>query len=49
MGEADKRLLNLMLCLSHVPVAVEVLKETQPRHARSREAMVITRSCTELT
>jgi len=49
LDEADKRLLNLMLCLSHVQVAVEVLKETEPRHARLREAMEITRSCTELT
>lgn len=48
LDAADKRLLNLMLGFSHVQMAVEVLKETEPSHAKSREAMVITHSTTDL-
>jgi hypothetical protein len=48
LAPADKRLLNMMLSLSHVQVAVEILKDMEPRHAALREAMVITRSVTDL-
>lgn len=46
---ADKRLLSLMLALSHIQMAVEVHRELEPRHAEAREAMIITRSVTDLT
>lgn len=45
---ADKRLLNLMMAFSHVQMAVEVHRETEPRHAAWREVMVITHSTTDL-
>lgn len=48
LDAADKRLLNLMMALSHVQMAVEVHKETEARHAGLREAMVITRSASDL-
>ncbi|MFA7602915.1 MAG: hypothetical protein WCY29_07900 [Novosphingobium sp.] len=48
LDDADKRLLNLMMGFSHVQMAVEVHRETEPRHAAWREAMVITHSATDL-
>ena len=48
LDAADKRLLNLMMAFSHVQMAVEVHREMEPRHAAWREAMVITRSTTDL-
>jgi hypothetical protein len=48
LDAADKRLLNLMLSFSHVQMAVEVLQGAEPRHALSREAMIITRTTTDL-
>jgi hypothetical protein len=48
LDAAERRLLNLMLCLAHVQMAVEVHKEMEPQHAAFREAMAITRSVTDL-
>lgn len=48
LDPADKRLLNLMLSLSHVQMAVEVHREMEPQHAAARAAMTITRSVTDL-
>ena len=45
--EADKQLLKLMLSLCHVQMAVEIHREMEPRHAKLREAMIITRSATD--
>jgi hypothetical protein len=42
--ERERRLLNLTLAFAHVSQAVEMLGKAEPRHARFREAMRITRS-----
>ena len=48
LDAADKRLLALMMALGHVQMAVEVHREMEPQHAALREAMVITRSVSDL-
>lgn len=48
LDAADKRLLNLMMSLSHVQMAVEVHREMEPKHASLRQAMIVTRSATDL-
>jgi hypothetical protein len=47
LDEKERRLLDLMMSLAHVSLAVEVHREMEPRHAKLREAMVITRSVTD--
>ncbi|MCT2401706.1 hypothetical protein [Novosphingobium mangrovi (ex Huang et al. 2023)] len=42
--DADERLMNLMLSLGHVALAVEQQKDAEPRHARDRAHMHITRT-----
>jgi hypothetical protein len=42
--DADQRLMNMMLSLGHVALAVEQQKDAEPRHARDRAFMHITRS-----
>jgi len=42
--EREDRLMNLMLSFAHVTMAVEMLKDAEPRHARFREVMRITKS-----
>ncbi len=42
--DAQKSLMNLTLSLAHVALAVEVQGPDEDKHARSRNAMVITRS-----
>lgn len=44
LDTSEQRLMNLMLSFAHVAMAVEMLGDAEPRHARFREAMRITRS-----
>ena len=48
LDAADKRLLNLLLSLSHIQMSVEVHREMEPQHALARKAMIITRSVSDL-
>lgn len=48
LDEADRILLNLMFSLCHVQMAVEVHREMEPAHAMLRDAMIITRSITDV-
>jgi hypothetical protein len=45
---SDKRRLYVMLSPGHVQMAVEAHREMEPRHAAWREAIVITRSVSDL-
>jgi hypothetical protein len=47
LDTGERTLLDLMMSLAHVSLAVEVHKEMEPRHAKLRETMVITRSVTD--
>jgi hypothetical protein len=42
--ERDKRLMWLMLSLAHVAIAVEIQGDDEPRHARLRAHMPVTRA-----
>lgn len=44
LNERENRLLNLLLSFAHVTLAVEMLGKAEPRHAKFREVMRITRS-----
>ena len=41
---AEENLMNLVLAFAHVTMAVEMLKDAEPRHAKFREVMRITAS-----
>ena len=43
-NERERRLMNMVLSFTHVAMAVEMLGDAEPRHARFREVMRITRS-----
>jgi hypothetical protein len=43
----EQRLMDMMLSLAHVSMAVEIHKEMEPRHAKSRQAMIISHSSTD--
>lgn len=43
-NEREQRLMNMVLSFAHVAMAVEMLGDAEPRHARFREVMRITRS-----
>jgi hypothetical protein len=42
--ERERRLMNMLLSFAHVTMAVETMGAVEPRHARFREVMRITRS-----
>lgn len=42
--ESEQRLMNMTLSFAHVTMAVEMLGKAEPRHARFRQEMKITRS-----
>lgn len=44
LDERERRLLDLLLSLAHVTLAVEMLTDAEPRHARFRQVMKITRT-----
>lgn len=44
LDEREQRLLDMLLSFAHVAMAVEILDKAEPRHARFRKAMTITRS-----
>jgi hypothetical protein len=44
LDEAERRLMDLMLCLAHVSLAIEVQGETEARHRDSRRWLEITRA-----
>lgn len=43
-GEAEQRLMNLMLSLAHVALAVESQGDAEPAHAKARKHLPITRA-----
>jgi hypothetical protein len=43
----EQRLMDMMLSLAHVSMAVEIHKEMEPQHTKSRQAMIISRSSTD--
>jgi hypothetical protein len=46
--ESEKRLMKLVLSFAHVAMAVELQREEEPRHARYRPYMRITRAPADL-
>ena len=46
--ESDQRLMKLVLSFAHVAMAVELQREEEPRHARYRPFMRITRAPADL-
>jgi hypothetical protein len=42
--EKEQRLMNLILCLAHVAMATEVLRDRESGHAQFRRHLTITRS-----
>lgn len=44
LDAADQRLMNLVLSFAHLAMAVELHKEEEPRHARDRHHLRITRA-----
>ena len=44
----ERRLLNLMLCLAHVSIAVEVQRDLEAQRAQARRHLRITRSSADL-
>lgn len=44
LDDSERRLLDLLCSFAHVTLAVEMLGDAEPRHARFRQEMRITRS-----
>ena len=44
LDEKERRLMNLMLTLCHVSLAVEAQRDDEPKHAKVRQFMKITRA-----
>jgi hypothetical protein len=44
LDESERRLMKLILSFAHVSIAVELQREAEPRHARYRPYMRITRA-----
>lgn len=48
LDEKEERLMNLMLCLCHISLAVEVQGDAEAKHAQFRQFLTITRAPSDL-